>query len=762
MHSCAWQSRKQIRNCAVWRLFSSSRCLLAISPGKPYSVAASFTSPPVSYNHAAVSSTAFSFQYASSTSSVPATLVSSSPSYTGFLTPPAPSPVSCAPKHNPFVDQNTFAWGHARVGHSIAELPGKALEAAMETMSEKPSSSRGNSADGHSSLSLSDFFDATTRRCTLCDLPITTTHQAHLGRHEHQARLGVVERSLALMNAFVLDFQRQESEKPRMGSHVSGSTSLASFRRRPVNGLHPQVGSPPLPPAVSENMLFRMSRTPESLLGVDVSLLQQDPSALQNVKMVDILAKKWWETLDRSYDLNAVVGVTPPTTFCRLCHLSSPFSKERRWKLRYLLDWLKFHGILQSSLSIANVNISPEAFSRSQRFEVLEMVGDCVVKVELPDRLTRLFPHGVCSKLALFQRLIDSNSGLLDIYDWLMLDQIIGAKIAHSKAKADVVECIFGELQCFLWATEMSSDPINLYDVHPAKEFQYLRAIVQHTMHELMHSVFMWRLETTLESASGFIYAHGLELLKCQRRSHGSMKKRVVEKDRDRGRYATLPLVTKEKRQHELGHLSDGEMWYRSTHLAVTEAGEHQLWVRRLLPTCMPKPDVFVHRLEAINFLPFVKDVSAIQKRITAVKKALREKPSEYFPSKYALLYPQWRREEEQRAEEQRIQDAVRTALPSLREVQQAIHDQLNALGEPFRRKVSSSELHPHSTNEGNLSGDTKKTTLSTPVPCIPEMTPTPKPSAPTEVQDTTALKEDRKNIYTGPMKELIEAILHG
>lgn len=739
------------------RFFSSTAFSLAIHPCK---LCFSAISPALTISQSSSPAGLPSSNFSSSSSFSLGSL-SVLPSPVGSCVPAAASPLNGAPKNNPFVDQNTFAWGHARVGHNIGELPAKALESAMEAMSEKPSSSssRGNGSDGSASFSLTDFFDPITRRCTLCDLPITTTHQAHLGRHEHQARLGVVERSLALMNAFVLDFQKQENERPR-GGNANNSSSLPQWRRRHMNGQVQSFGCTSSPSA-AESMMFRMSRTPESLLGVDVSLLQQEASVLQNLNLVEILAKKWWTALDRSFDLNGVVGVTPPTTFCRLSHLSSPFSKERRWKLRYLLDWLKYHGILQSSLSIANVNISPEAFSRSQRFEVLEMVGDSVVKVELPDRLTRLFPHGVCSKLALFQRLIDSNSGLLDIYDWLTLDQIIGAKIAHSKAKADVVECIFGELQCFLWATEVSSDPINVYDAHPGKEFQYLRAIVQHTMHELMHAVFIWRLETTLESASRFIHAHGLELLNCQRKSFHNSKKRMKENDRDRGRYAVLPLVTRDTRPHELGHLSPAEMWYRSTHLAPTQAGSQQHGIRLLSPSPIAKPEVFIHRLEVVSFLPFVMESSFVKQKIASVKTLLKEKPSDYFPSKCALSYPQWRREEEKSATEQKMYDTIRDILPTNREMRQVVEDHLKRMVEPFQRHSCEMESLQKGIERKTHNEEKEKCTITGTLLLMPDITTVPMPRHGVEVKSVPHLKESTQ-LYSIQVKDLIASILRG
>lgn len=519
-----------------------------------------------------------------------------------------------------------------------------------------------------------EFFDASTKRCLLCDLPITTTNQAHIGRHEHQARLGVLERSLALIHALVLDVQRRNSVPGGGGRRRHTAAAAVAELAGSVRG-------------EEKKMVFKQPRDAENLLGVQDHLLLQDAVALQKIQFKDILIEKWWRSLDYSYDLNAVSGVTAPNSYNRLSHLSSSSSKERRWRLRYMLDWLKYNGVLQSSLSIANATISPEAFSRSQRFEVLEMVGDCVVKVELPDRLTRLFPHGVCSKLALFQRLIDSNSGLLDIYDWLKLDQIIGAKLANSKAKADVVECIFGELQCFLWATEINADPVNTYNAHPGKEFQYIRAVVQHTMHELMHAVFMWRLETTMESAGEFIQGHALELKRHRggtaagNGTHG--RKRVPEKDLDRGRYATLPLLTIEARPHAMGSLSSGELWYHSTHAAVTRAGPHQTAFSFLSETPMPKPALMVQRLEA-GAVSRAKDPLVFQEKVAAAKAALASEQqrqqtsadglsscSSIFPaSKNGLLFSAWGADERKSAERHQLYEQTREFLLSEEDIQ--------------------------------------------------------------------------------------------
>eukprot|EP00796_Vickermania_ingenoplastis_P004937 gene4938-3543_t len=572
------------------------------------------------------------------------------------------------PRHNPLADQNIFAWGYPRVGHTLGELPAKALETSVQCMSEK--------ATGHQrGASVMDFFDAGGRQCTLCCLPITTTNQAHLGRHEHQARLGILERAIAIIHTLVLDTQKHKAE--------------GSPRRRALSRT----------PRAPERMLFRQPRTPQSLLGVDEDLLQQDPMALQKINFVELLVKRWWASLDCSHDLNAVEGVTPPNGFCRLSHLSSTVSMERRWRLRYLLEWLKHHGVLQSSLSIANANISPEAFSRSQRFEVLEMVGDCVVKVELPDRLTRLFPHGVCSKLALFQRLVDSNSGLLDIYDWLKLDQIIGAKLANSKAKADVVECIFGELQCFLWATEINSDPVSAYAAHPATEFRHLRAVVLHTMHEMMHAVFMWRLETTMESAAEFIQCHALEF-KRYRGTGG--KKRASERELDRGRYATLPLITPEAREHAAGPQSSGEAWYQSTHTAVTRAGPQQTVAVLLSPDPLAAPPIIAQRVEgSVLMLPRQKGMMI--QRLRAAQETARQ-PSEtaeppHRSTRAALTYPQWKMEEKAAWERQHRYETMQETYYRPSEVSSLLAECLGSWSHSSAREETTGIMMPDFAN---------------------------------------------------------------
>lgn len=567
----------------------------------------------------------------------------------------------CLARDNPRVDQNMIAWGYVRVGHAYGELASKAVEAASQSMVEKASPSSKKGGGGSSAL---DFFDPGGRVCLLCDLPVTTTSQAHTGRYDHQARVGVVERALAVIHTTILDSQKTS---PVSGYGLRGRRYAPRDRDARAKADKRE-----------EEMLFRQPRTPKGLLGVEEDLLTRDADVLRKINFVDLLKIKWWESLDYSIDLNAV-STTLPSSYCRLSHLSSSSSNERKWRLRYLLDWLKFHGILQSSLSIANANISPEAFSRSQRFEALEMVGDNIVKVELPDRLTRLFPHGVCNRLSQFQRLIDSNSGLLDIYDWLKLDQIIGAKLANSKAKADVVESVFGELQCVLWATEHYADPVNAYPSQPTMEWRYVRAVVLHTMHELMHAVFMWRLEAILQNAAGFIHDHALEFKRHRGAAESGKQKRVQEKDRDRGRYETIPLLTAVPQPLPLTGLSTGELWYHSTHLAPTKAGAHCCIVACLSPTPLAKHQIFVERLESPSLVR-VKDSALFKTKMEEAQCKLEELKASYSPTRAALNYPQWRREEERSVERQILHEGVTESLYGAQELRHCIERCLRSL----------------------------------------------------------------------------------
>lgn len=515
------------------------------------------------------------------------------------------------PKHSPFADQHVFAWGYAHVGSHTNELPAKSLEFAVQSVSGSKTPSK--EVKG----SPPEFYDAALRRCLLCELPITNTYQTHLGRHEHQARLGVIERALALIHA-------SQSERKNAASRESGR--LKAKR--------------PLPPSLGgkELMAFRTLRSPSNMLvpegGSNVPDSVFGSKETEKKSIVDEVAQHWWNRLDAACDLNEVIGVSEKKNFNRISELSSAYSMERRWRLRFLLEFLKFHGVLQASLSIANATISPEAFARSRRFEMLETVGDCVVKVEMPDRLIRVFPHGVCNKLALVQRFIDSNSGLLEIYDYLMLNTIIGAQLANSKAKADVVECIFGELQCFLWATEVQSDSINTYNAHPSAPFHYLRAIVQHTMHELMHTILMWRLEATLKTASKFIQSQVGGVKMRLQGGQPNNRKRLEEKDFDRGRYSVLPLIADSARPHPLTLGSPGDLWYHTTH--VYHSAPDCDTVALLGPSPIPKPVVFQDRMEDVQAMwargmirPTVEDIEG------------------YTPSKTGFMYPQWGMEEQ-------------------------------------------------------------------------------------------------------------------
>lgn len=581
------------------------------------------------------------------------------------------------PRNNPLIDHNTLVWGHARVGHLIGELPNKSIEAASQCLAERSGHHRDEIGP-----SVMDFFDNAARRCNLCESPITTTYQAHIGRHDHQARLGILERALALIHAFARDLNSS------VKSGEKGNHSLQQKYIRATSSLNKS------PISCQDNkMLFCQLRTPESLLELDKKLLQQGEAALLEINFVESLIGTWWGRLNFSVDANAVDGVTKSNAFQRLPSLSSSSAKERLWRLRFLLPWLKKAGVLQSSLSIANSSSSPEVYSRSQRFEVLEMVGDSVVKVELPDRLTRLFPHGVCSRLALFQRLIDSNPGLLAIYDWLKLDQIIGVKLANSKSKADVVECIFGELQCFLWATEVKGDPINSFSSNPSKDMKFLRSLVMHTMQELMTAIFMWRIESTLRNASAFIQGHGLELVRQRSFSTAGKKpKCVVEKDIDRGRYDTLPLVTKKSRSSVIHSLPAREAWFYSTHLACTRADPEQTVFSFLNGEPIIKPKIFSLKIEEDGMV-VPKDAGAFQKQIEEARKSYREKEVAFCPSKCGLTYSRWRVEEVQSMERQQIRESIRPFLYTDEEMKEMILSQFKEL--QLNLKTKSNKCEP-------------------------------------------------------------------
>lgn len=317
-----------------------------------------------------------------------------------------------------------------------------------------------------------DFFDYASRRCTLCNEPIVGSFPSHAAFPTHQARLGIVQRAL---------------------------TGFAG------------------PP--------------------------------------DLLSDRWWLLLHDT-TLEGSLG------FGRIPNLSHRNKRSRRRRVCYLLDFVQRRGFIRETLGIfrggaslhtsdtsgdaksstsargksfqshvigglegqgLGIHADTTSFHRSVGFERFEMIGDNVVKFIIPDRLFRMFPPedgGPTGQIALCQQMLDSNEGLLRIYDYLDLDRIIGVRMPNSKSKSDVVEALFGELQCFLWATEIKPSECGGLDragdmwlVGPdgfllAPELRYARAVINHLMNEIAHCVLVWACESALENAREFIDTH--------------------------------------------------------------------------------------------------------------------------------------------------------------------------------------------------------------------------------------------------------------
>ncbi|RNF02645.1 MP67 protein [Trypanosoma conorhini] len=258
---------------------------------------------------------------------------------------------------------------------------------------------------------------------------------------------------------------------------------------------------------------------------------------------VRALLEDWWRRLNE-------VEQETLLDYKRIASLSAPTSRKRLWRVRFLLEFLRDRGVIRDCLTLVKGALSGEAsFVRTKRFERSEMIGDNIVKVVVPDRLVRLFPSkegGVTYKLACIQQLLDSNEGLLQIYDYLDLNSIIGVRLPNNKTKSDVVESLFGELQTFLWASDVACG-LSQYPAIPTVEHRYVRALVEHLMNELTHMVIMWRIETTLENAREYLEE---QLERKSQQLHPFATKGgvggcvvVKEVECDRGRYAVLPLL---------------------------------------------------------------------------------------------------------------------------------------------------------------------------------------------------------------------------
>lgn len=213
------------------------------------------------------------------------------------------------------------------------------------------------------------------------------------------------------------------------------------------------------------------------------------------------VVERWWQLLNSDPEgmmLNRIRSLS-----------SDVNSEKRRERLIYLLRFLQANGVLKVALGV--YDDETKSFGRSNVFERFEMVGDNVVKVVFYDRLQSLFPlsdGGAAGKMNQIQQLIDSNEGLLQAFDYLELDKIIGTSLSQSKFKSDVMEALFGELQTYLWAvTHHWNTPVEYSAINAAAgpELKYLEAVVRHTLLELTDSILLFAVESSVTRAAGLI-----------------------------------------------------------------------------------------------------------------------------------------------------------------------------------------------------------------------------------------------------------------
>ncbi len=215
----------------------------------------------------------------------------------------------------------------------------------------------------------------------------------------------------------------------------------------------------------------------------------------------ELAVSRWWNLLNLEDPDGAVKAQHSLTRIPSLSSWRS--SNERRSRLQYVLRFLQGNGVLKVALGV--FNDATREFGRSNVFERFEMVGDNVVKAVFFDRLQQIFPvadGGAGGKMSMLQQLIDSNEGLMQAYDYLDLDSIIGNSLSQSKFKADVMEALFGELQSYLWAAVQlwESSPVEYSPLNPAAgpELRYIVAVVRHTLLELTDVMLMFAVESVV------------------------------------------------------------------------------------------------------------------------------------------------------------------------------------------------------------------------------------------------------------------------
>lgn len=238
-----------------------------------------------------------------------------------------------------------------------------------------------------------------------------------------------------------------------------------------------------------------------------------------------------WDALreahaEKSNGGNDAPSATAPAGFARAGH--SDFIEathdghaveRRRHRLMRLLRFLRDRRVLKNCFGSQHAGASGASgvVGRSWEFDRLELVGDNCIKYHVMDRLEVLFPvaeGGIGSHLHNLPPWLDSNEMHAALYEYLRLHELTGTTKIISKFKSDVVEALVGELEMFLWSTEVEWGAAESYD-HPAPaDFGGMRAVVQHALDELCHLILMVPMERSRRSLQRTIKEHGFSFVR--------------------------------------------------------------------------------------------------------------------------------------------------------------------------------------------------------------------------------------------------------
>ena len=220
----------------------------------------------------------------------------------------------------------------------------------------------------------------------------------------------------------------------------------------------------------------------------------------------DEVVQMWWWRLHNS------------NRFPRLRELSHSDPKIRRRRLYFLLKFLKDHGVIRDTFNVNQQNgQGVVASGRTFEFERLEFIGDNVIKYLFNDRINVLFPvheGGIKGKVNYSQFMIDGNDPLARAYDYIGFNKLTESEKVISKFKSDVVETLFGELQFYLWTTEVQEGVVRR-PVPYSPDMTLLRHLVSHTMEELAHVMIMLHIEAIAKALNGVIAENNIKLIRC-------------------------------------------------------------------------------------------------------------------------------------------------------------------------------------------------------------------------------------------------------